>query len=89
VFVLEGLVLHPDSLSHAFRRISSKAGFDLRLHDLRHLHASGLLTLGVHPKVVQGRLGHSSINITMDLYSHVMPGLQAEAADLFEGHVSG
>ena len=53
----------------------------MRLHDLRHSHATHLLTSGVHPKIAQERLGHSSVAITLDLYSHVLPGLQAEAAD--------
>ena len=51
----------------------------LRFHDLRHSHATQLLE-GVHPKVVQGRLGHSSIAITLDLYSHVIGTLQEDAA---------
>ena len=50
------------------------------LHTLRHTCASQLLAQGVHPKVVQEMLGHSTIAITMDLYSHVTPSLQAEAA---------
>jgi integrase len=52
----------------------------LRLHDLRHTHASILLTQGTHPKVVQKRLGHSSIAITLDTNSRVVPGLQEAAA---------
>ena len=51
----------------------------IRFHDLRHTHATQLLAAGVHPKVVQERLGHSSISVTMDVYSHVTPGLQADA----------
>jgi len=53
----------------------------MRLHDARHIHASLLLKQGVHPKVVQERLGHSSISITLDTYSHVTPGLQKAAAE--------
>ena len=52
----------------------------VRLHDLRHSHATHLLAGGVHPKVASERLGHSKVGITLDLYSHVMPGMQAEAA---------
>lgn len=51
----------------------------VRLYDMRHEHASLLATAGVHPKVVQERLGHSSIRLTMDTYSHLMPGMQREA----------
>ena len=52
----------------------------VRLHDLRHSHATQLLAANVHPKVVQERLGHANIATTMDLYTHVMPGMQDEAA---------
>ncbi|MEK5450980.1 tyrosine-type recombinase/integrase [Paenibacillus sp. FSL R7-0331] len=48
----------------------------IRFHDLRHTHATLLLKAGVHPKIVQERLGHSSINITLDTYSHILPNLQ-------------
>jgi integrase len=51
----------------------------VRFHDLRHTHATQLLASGVHPKVVQERLGHSTIAITMDIYSHVTPGMQSKA----------
>ncbi len=51
------------------------------LNDLRHTHATMLLRAGVHPKVVSERLGHSSISLTLDVYSHVMPGMQQEAAE--------
>jgi integrase len=53
----------------------------MRFHDLRHSSATLLLGEGVHPKVVQERLGHSSISVTMDVYSHVMPTLQRDAAE--------
>ena len=57
-----------------------KAGLpDIRLHDLRHSAATLLLSVGVHPKVVQEILGHSQISITMDVYSHVLPGMQHDA----------
>ena len=55
----------------------------VRLHDLRHFHASFLLRSNTHPKVVQERLGHSSISVTFDTYSHSVPSLQREAADIF------
>ena len=57
----------------------------IRLHDARHTHASIMLTKGIHPKVVQERLGHSSIAITLDIYSKVMPGIQKDAAQRFDG----
>ncbi|QQS42547.1 MAG: tyrosine-type recombinase/integrase [Acidobacteriota bacterium] len=52
----------------------------LRLYDLRHSHATLLSKAGVHPKIVSERLGHSSIALTLDTYSHVLPSMQAEAA---------
>ena len=56
----------------------------IRLHDARHTHASLMLKQGIHPKVVQERLGHSTIAITLDTYSHVAPGLQESAAKRFD-----
>jgi len=56
----------------------------VRLHDLRHAHATILLQQGIHPKIVQERLGHSSISTTLDIYSHVLPGLQEAAARRFD-----
>jgi integrase len=52
----------------------------VRLHDQRHTHATQLLKHGVHPKVVSERLGHANIGITLDVYSHVLPGMQEDAA---------
>jgi integrase len=74
--------LQPNSLTHEFVRILAKAT-DLpriRFHDLRHTHATHMLANGIHPKVAQERLGHSSVGITLDLYSHVLPGMQEDAA---------
>ena len=64
-----------------FRPLLVKAGLPaIRIHDLRHSYASIALARGVHPKVVQEALGHSTIAVTLDLYSHVVPSLQREAA---------
>ena len=64
-----------------YHPLVEKAGLRrFRFHDLRHTHATLLLSQGVHPKVVQERLGHSSVMMTLDTYSHVTPSLQAEAA---------
>jgi integrase len=57
----------------------------IRFHDLRHAHATHLLASGVHPKVASERLGHSKVGITLDLYSHVLPNMQADAAALVDG----
>ena len=61
----------------------------IRFHDLRHCHATLLLQQGVHPKVVQERLGHSTIAVTMDTYSHVLPGMQRQAALALEERLLG
>ena len=77
----DGRLLHPDHVMVVFRRLSREAGLPpIRLHDLRHTSATLALSAGVHPKVVQERLGHSGIGITLDTYSHVIQGMQAEAA---------
>ena len=62
-----------------------RAGLNgVRLHDMRHTHASMMLSRGIHLKIVSERLGHSSIGITGDLYSHVLPSVQRDAVRLFE-----
>jgi len=77
--------IRPDAVTRAFRRISRQAGFTgLRLHDCRHTHASLMLKLNVHPKIVSERLGHSGIAITLDLYSHLLPGMQESAVEALE-----
>jgi integrase len=83
VFVREdGAPYHPERIIVMFKRQARAAGLPvIRLHDLRHTSATLALAAGVHPKVVQERLGHSSINITLDTYSHVVKGLQHDAAE--------
>jgi integrase len=61
----------------------------VRLYDLRHTHATLLLSAGVHPKIVSERLGHSSITITLDTYSHVLPGMQRESAAKLDAMLFG
>ncbi len=76
-----GTPIRPDSVGQAFVRLVKESGIPLiRLHDLRHTHASHLLLAGINIKVVSERLGHSSVSFTLDTYAHVMPGQQAEAA---------
>lgn len=78
----DGRWLRPDWVSHEFQRMISVAGVPaLRLHDLRHTSASLALAAGVPMKVVSARLGHSSLAITADLYTHVSPAVADEAAD--------
>ena len=78
----DGSAMLPTSLTHQFAKVARKAkGVPrVRFHDLRHSHATQLLSVGIHPKVAQERLGHSSISITIDLYSHASETMQAEAA---------
>jgi integrase len=76
----DGSMLRPDSITAAFSKLVKRAGVPrIRLHDLRHTHAS--LAAGVDMKVVSSRLGHSTISITADLYTHVVPDLARRAAD--------
>jgi integrase len=71
-----------------FRRLAEQSGLPrIRLHDLRHTSATLLLHAGVHPKVVQERLGHSTIQVTLDTYSHVAPSLQRDASEKIEALV--
>lgn len=73
-----------------YHMLVAKAGVKpIRLHDARHSHASLMLKQGIHPKIVQERLGHSSIQMTLDTYSHVAPGLQQAAADSFDKLLNG
>jgi len=80
-----GSPLDPGTVTHTFTKVITKAGLPhMRFHDLRHTHATLMLKAGVHPKIVQERLGHGSIAITLDIYSHVVSGLQEVAAQRFE-----
>ena len=75
----------PSTLTLAFRRLSRRIGLEgVRLHDLRHTMASLYLEQGVNPKTVAERLGHASVTITLDLYSHCLPGVQEAAAAQFD-----
>jgi integrase len=76
----DGSPIGPDVLTSFFRRIAKRLGLPISFHSLRHTHATALLLAGVHPKVAQERLGHSSIAITMNVYSHVTDRLQDDAA---------
>ena len=80
----------PNSVTHAWIKLVRRCGLNgIKLHSARHSHASILLKQGVHPKIVQERLGHASISITLDLYSHVVPGLQEAAAMKFDEIIIG
>ena len=78
----DGEPMNPEDLSRRFPDAVVKAGLPrITFHTLRHSHATQLLSGGTHPKVAQERLGHGSISVTMDLYSHHVPGMQEEAAE--------
>jgi integrase len=82
---LDGSPLLPNTVTHAWIKLVRHSGLKaIRLHDARHTHASLMLKQGAHPKVVQERLGHAGIQITLDTYSHVAPGLQEAAAQRFD-----
>lgn len=78
----DGQPWHPGVVGRAFtRKVRTMPGLPrIRMHDLRHGHASHLLAAGVNVKVVSERLGHASTSFTLDTYGHVLPGQQADAA---------
>lgn len=81
----DGKPVHPHSISQSFERIANRAGLPrIRLHDIRHTHGTLLIKAGVPVKVVSERLGHGNPAFTIDTYQHVLPGMQAEAARIFE-----
>jgi len=83
-----GEPFHPDSITHAWKKLVRSLGLKgIRLHDARHTHASIMLRQGVNPKVVSERLGHSDVNITLNIYSHILPGLQEAAAAAFDAGI--
>ncbi|HVM15416.1 MAG TPA: tyrosine-type recombinase/integrase [Egibacteraceae bacterium] len=85
-----GVRIHPHLMSQAFDRLQVKAAVPrIRLHDVRHTHATLLLKAGVALKVVSERLGHSSPAFTMAVYQHVLPGMQREAAETFARLITG
>jgi integrase len=79
---VDGKPIHPLRFTRWFEQHARRAGLPkIRLHDLRYSHASAALAAGVPAKVISERLGHATIAVTMDIYSHVLPGLDREAAD--------
>jgi integrase len=69
-----GEARRPDVVSHKFTKVRKSLGLVATFHDLRHLHASTLLLANIHPKMVQAQMGHSSVKVSMDQYSHLLPG---------------
>jgi len=82
---LDGTPRTPSTVTQQFKRIASRAGLsEVRLHDLRHTHASLMLQQGTDIKTISTRLGHSSVAFTMDTYAHLLPGMQKAAMEKFE-----
>ena len=85
-----GTPIWPRTFSRSFDNHVRDAGLPkIRLHDLRHTHATLALEAGIHPKVVQERLGHATIAITLDTYSHAIPAMQEDAAAKIAGLLEG
>jgi len=83
---LDGRPIDPGVLSHAFGRLVRSAGLEgVRFHDLRHTFASLMLMRGAPPKVISEALGHASVAFTMDVYSHIIGGMQEDAMRLLDG----
>ena len=77
-----GEPFHPDSITQRWERFVEKHHLpSIRLHDLRHSNATALIAAGVSPKVVQHRLGHANVNITLNTYTHVLPSMDEDAAE--------
>jgi integrase len=77
----KGTAISPANLRRTYNRLIKQADVPaIRFHDLRHTHATLLLSQGVHAKVISERLGHNNIKTTLDIYSHVLPNMQDEAA---------
>jgi len=80
----DGDTYHPDFVRQSFeRRVRASPVRRIRFHDLRHTHATLMLKAGIAPKIVSERLGHATVAFTMEVYAHVIPGMQAEAAKAF------
>ena len=86
----DGQPLQPQSLTHAWHRFLAGTKLPrLRFHDLRHSHATHMLASGVHPKIASERLGHASVGLTLDTYSHVIPGMQEDAVTRIDAAFAG
>lgn len=86
----DGTPINPDAFSQSFDRLVARSPLPrIRLHDLRHTHASVLLKAGVPVKVVSERLGHANPAFTITVYQHIIPGMQADAATVFSDLVAG
>lgn len=85
----DGEWVNPRNFSKEFTRIAKRAGVSVTFHGLRHTHITNLLKAGVHPKIACERAGHSSVAVTMDIYSHALPTLQEDAASRIDAALRG
>jgi integrase len=86
----DGQPIQPQSLTHAWHRFLARANLPrLRFHDLRHSHATHMIASGVHPKIASERLGHATVGLTLDTYSHVIPGMQEDAVARIDAAFAG
>ena len=86
----DGQPIQPQSLTHAWHRFLARTRLPrLRFHDLRHSHATHMLASGVHPKIASERLGHATVGLTLDTYSHVIPGMQEDAVARIDAAFAG
>ena len=82
LFKENGEPFHPDSITQKWERFIARQQLpQIRLHDLRHSNATALIAAGVSAKVVQHRLGHANVSITLNTYTHVLPSMDEEAAE--------
>ena len=87
---VDGMPIDPDLVSRAFNKMVKESGVPhLTPHGLRHAYASAALEAGVDPKVVSQHLGHASVSTTYDIYAHVIPELETEAAKKIEARLLG
>ena len=85
----DGRPYRPHYVTLAFTRLVKKQALTVRFHDLRHSQATALIALGEHMKTISSRLGHASIQITMNRYGHLLPGMDQAAAARFDGLLRG
>ncbi len=84
-----GSLIDPDHLTRTWRKVRKEVGVACRLHDLRHAHITALIEANIHVKVIQSRAGHASPAFTLARYGHLMPGMDAAAAEAYARAMSG
>lgn len=85
----DGTAISPNRLTSSFKRLAERLGLAVTFHSLRHTHATQLLVAGAHPRTMQERLGHASVALTLDIYSHVTDQLRDDAAEKIDSVLRG